>query len=243
MLKKIKKIPTILKNLVLNKFYTSFKIPTLKQEMLLRLALQEKGLNLKKLDIRCNHDLGLNYVNGFEFGIKYPDSFFYKSQKEIPLKKKYSFYFNGNMSSEGKREILLKPFKNLHNSLIISSNDGRVVKNKDKFNKKYFELFASSKFGLCPHQVNWDGNLDELWTYRFVESCFVESVPILFRKTPLSEKFVEGFFFLWDDQVLEMYQKNKLLEFNDEIKENTLKAKQKFCFTENEIEIIKKSIK
>lgn len=243
MLTKIRKIPVVIKNRILNKFYSLFKIPTLKQEMLLRLALEEKGLDPKKLDLKCNHDLGINFVNGIEFGIKYPDSFFYKAQKQIPFKKKFSFYFNGNMSTQGEREQLLKPFKNLKNCLIIASNEGRIVKNKDKFNTKYFELFANSRFGLCPHQVNWEGNLDELWTYRFVESCFVESVPILFRKTPLSNNFVEGFYFLWDDQVLEMYKKNELLDFNDKVKENTLKAKQKFCFTANEIELIKNSTK
>jgi hypothetical protein len=135
-LEKILKIPNYLKQNFIKIYYRIFKLPTLKQEMLLRLALKEKGLNLSGLDIQCNHDLGLNYVNGIKFGIKYPESFFNKSQKLIPLKKKYSFYFNGNMSSEGERDELLKPFKNVVNSLIISSNDGRVVKNKDKFNSK-----------------------------------------------------------------------------------------------------------
>ncbi len=54
------------------------------------------------------------------------------------------------MSLEGERDILLKPFKNIPNTLIIPSNEGRINKNKDKFNVSYFSEFANSKFGLCP---------------------------------------------------------------------------------------------
>jgi hypothetical protein len=223
---KIIKIPNFIRQNIIKIYYRIFKIPTLKQEMLLRLALKEKGFSLGKLDIQCNHNLGLNYVNGIQFGIKYPESFFNKSQKLIPSKKKYSFYFNGNMSAEGERDTLIKPFKKVLNSLIIHSNDGRVVKNKDKFNSQYFELFANSKYGLCPHQMNWKGDLDELWTYRFIESCFVESIPILFRKTPLSDKFVNNFYFLWDDEVLDMLKNKSNLELKAKAKANSYLAKK-----------------
>ena len=168
--------------------------PILKQEILLKKALIEEGIDLSTVKILCYHDIGVSKVNGINFGIKYPKSIFNKVSNLITKKKKYDFYFNGNTNDSGNRKILLKPFKNLEKSLIISSNDGRKLKNKGKFNLDYFINFAQSKYGLCPHQMDWVSSFDNMWTYRFIESCFAGAIPVLFKETPLGKKFIDKFF-------------------------------------------------
>jgi len=210
--------------------------PKLKQELLLQKALEEKGFNYKKLKISCNHDLGRNYVNGVEMGIKYPDSFYEKAKQIIPDKKIYSFYFNGNMNPEGGRKEMLKPFEMYNDSLIISSDDGRIQSSKDKFNKSYFSYFAKSKFGLCPHQADWPGTKEHLWTYRFIESCLVGSIPVIFEATPLGEKFINGFFVLKDSD----FKNTKIPVYNIlKANDNLVLARNKFFLTDDECHQIK----
>jgi len=205
--------------------------PMFKQELLFNLALKEKGINPQKLKIKCDHVLGKIYMNGLEFGIKYPDSFYNEAIKLIPNEKQYDYYFNGNMSESGQRSIILQPFKNKPNSVILSSNEGRIQNKKDKFNYVYFSELAKSKFGLCPHQADWTGDKDYMWTYRFIESCFVESIPILFKEAPLGHRFIDGFFYLWNTDGLFFYDSEKASQ-------NRLMAKEKFCITENECQLI-----
>lgn len=214
-----------------------------KQELLLRAALSEKGINLKHLKINCNHDLGLNYVNGLCLGIKYPESFFVKAGLLIPDKKPLDFYFNGDISESGKRSILLDPFYNLRKTQIISTNYGRRQESKDKFNDEYFAGLANARFGLCPHQLDWPGNKEHLWTYRFIECCFVNAIPVLFQQTPLGQSFVEGFHFVWDDKILQ--SKGDLIcdsDFNRMSIQNRKLAYNKFCLTEQECLLIKNSM-
>lgn len=212
-----------------------------KQELLLRKALREKGFNDKSFDIMVNHDLGENKVNDEVFGIKYPDSFFEKSVVSIPENKKYKFYFNGNMNISGKREILLKPFYNFHKSKIINSNDGRVEQNKDKFNEDYFSGLANSFFSLCPHQVDWPGSKTHLWTYRFIESCMVKSIPVLFKEAPLSANFTKDFYYIWDKKLLES---NGNIDYREEWAELNLSlAKERFFLNDVDCEKLRKFIK
>lgn len=215
-----------------------------KQELLLRLALEEKNINPKNLEIKCDHILGINYVNGIELSIKYPDSFYFKAIKLIPKVKENNYYFNGNTSESGKREEMLLPFVNLKRSEIISSNDGRVQKNKDKFNIEYFKPFAQAKFGLCPHQADWQGNKDSMWTYRFIESCFVEAIPIVFIDAPLGKKFTKDIFYYTDKEILnkEIFSDlNNPVYDNNIAKRNRKLAKEYFCLSDNECESIKKT--
>ena len=90
--------------------------------------------------------------------------------------------------------------------------------------------------------MNWDGSLEHMWTYRFIEACFVEAIPILFRKTPLSYKFVNDFYFLWDDEILDLFSSKNYSEYLDKAKNNRILAKQKFCFTDKEIELIQSTL-
>lgn len=210
-----------------------------KQELLLRSALIEKGFNIKFLKIKCNHDLGLNYVNGVCLGIKYPESFFRKASLIIPDKKSIDFYFNGDISASGERSSLLEPFQKLGTTQIISSNYGRQQKNKNKFNDEYYIGLANSRFGLCPHQVDWPGNKENLWTYRFIECCFVGTIPVVFRRTPLGQSFIEGFHYVWDDQIIQSKDDFISSNFHQMTLQNRALASHKFCLTEAECLLIK----
>lgn len=226
-----------IKNFIVNNISNR---PIIKQEILLRQALIEEGIDLSTVKIECYHDIGLSKVNGIEFGIKYPMSFYKKAYSLTPKIKTVDFYFNGNTNESGKRNILLEPFKKNKNSIIISSNDGRKIKNKGKFNLEYFEPFALSKFGLCPHQMDWDLSLENMWTYRFIESCFVGAIPVLFKETPLGQNFIRNFYYEWNTDII----KNEFYEYNEkEAKKNRELSKLKFCFTNEEIKSIKNSIK
>ena len=175
----------------------SKKNTTLKQELLLRLALKEKGFDLKKLNISVDHARGLNYVNSIEMGIKYPDSFYKECSLLVTENKNLDFYFKGEMHDSGLRKEMLAPYVTKEKSLVIESNDGRIVDRKDKFDYEYFSGLASAKFGLCPDHVDRKTPANYLWGYRFIDSCFVGAIPILFVASPLSYGFVNGFHVCW----------------------------------------------
>ncbi len=215
----------------------------LKQELLLRLALKERGFIPEKLKISIDHETGTNYVNGIKLGIKYPDSFYNLAIQLIPEDKFVSLYFNGNMSDSGSRKLMLEPFFDIKNAIVIESEDGRLQGKKDKFNNDYFQGLANAQFGLCPHQADWVGNEDSLWTYRFVECCFVEAIPILFRKAPLSEKFTKNFYLHWDDQILNAAGSVGISYDKFHARANREKAKELFCLTDEELKQIKKTFK
>lgn len=216
-----------------------YGVPLSKQELLIRKALIEKGFNIKNLKILCDHDLGLNYVNGVKMGIKYPDSFYTKSVELIPKNKTYNFYFNGNMNENGNRFTLLKPFKKFERTALIPSNEGRIQSKKDQFNIEYFTEMAKSKFGLCPHQADWPGDKEAMWTYRFIESCFVEAIPVLFKDAPLGKTFTKGFYFLWDYELLKL---DNIDSFDlSKSKSNKELAREVFCISEKEVNLIKAS--
>jgi hypothetical protein len=224
--------------------YKIFGNPKCKQELLFRMALKEKGFNVKKLKISCNHLLGFNFVNGLQFGIKYPESFYMQAINLIPNTKDLNFYFNGNMKDYGgERKILLEPFKFIDKSEIIESEDGRIRENKDKFNIEFFTKLASAKFGLSPHHPNWPGDMNYLWTYRFIESCFVDCIPVLFKKAPLTDNFVHDFRYIWDDEILK--NPNQIINSYsiEDAKYNRELALERFCINEEECKLIKQSIK
>jgi len=224
--------------------YIIFGKPRFKQELLIRKALVEKGFKLRRLKIICDHNLGINYVNGIKLGIKYPDSFYNEATKLIPANKSLNYYFNGNTAESGKRSILLEPFINLNKSKIISSNEGRVQKNKNKFNYNYFQTFAKAKFGLCPHQADWEGEIDYMWTYRFIESCFIEAIPILFEGAPLGKMFIDGFNYYWDYEALnDSFNPNNPTYDIEIAKSNRFLAERIFCLTEEECKLINTTLR
>lgn len=172
----------------------------LKQEALLRRALKERGLNWRQFDIKIDHDTGRNWVDGIEMGIIYPDSFFRWAKILQKSRKKYKYYFNGNMSPSGERSRMLAPFTDLPDAKIVQSNFGRNNYFKSYFNVHYFWALSSSVYGLCPHQKDWPGKV--LWTYRFIDCLITSVIPIIFRETPLDSSFLKGFEYEWDDDAL-----------------------------------------
>ena len=185
----------------------------LKQEAMLRLALKEEGFSLRKLNIKIDHINGVNFVNGIELPIIYPKSFFDKAKALSASEKKTTFYFNGNMSDAGGRKEMLLPFFD-KDSRLIESNYGRSALTKNKFNTIYYSELAASKFGLCPHQKNFVGNPETMWTYRFIECCMVHTIPVVFEEAPLGNKFVNKFFYKSDKEVLKFdiaYEKSQAI--------------------------------
>lgn len=209
-----------------------------RQEALLRQALKEEGLNYQDFDIEIDHVNGVNYINKFALPIIYPASFFYKSRRLANSNKKYRVYFNGNMQPAGGRKEMLQPFENL-DARIIESDEGRSrYKKKSFYNKEYFQGLARAEFGLCPHQKDFLGDKDTMWTYRFIECCMTKAIPVVFNDSPLGKVFCSGFYFVTDDQLLNNEVQFDLNHAND----NFTKCLAKFSLTESYLKIIKKSI-
>lgn len=197
------------------------------QEYLFRKALVEIGVE-PKTPVTIDHLRGLNRVYGIEFGIKYPREYLEKT-RAIPVVRKYSYVFLGNMDPEGGREEMLAPFMK-PDALIQEDNYGRNAKTKYSFNVLYYSALRSSRFSLCPHQVNWQGPREAMWTYRFIESVFSETLPVVFRRAPCSEQFLNGFCYFWDDENIH------LEGYDEKIKANRLLAEKRFFFTDEEVE-------
>jgi hypothetical protein len=201
----------------------------LKQEALLRKALRERGVDCARLEIRVDHMRGRNYVDDLEMGIIYPDSFLRKARRYHLVKKKYDFYFNGNMGKRGQRNRLMCPFQSLSGGKIIESNFGRISLFKSSFNYLYYFGLARARYGLCPHQINWAGPREDIWTYRFIECCLVKSQPVVFVETPLGENFIRGFSTVSDRQFLEMLQHGHVdKNYENKLHHNFELAKERF---------------
>jgi len=174
------------------------------QRRLLELALEEVGLHSQKLKITIDHINGRANVSGVEVGIVYPRQFF-ANAVNLPGEKMRDYYFNGAMPESGGRKQMLQPYVDRAESLIVSSIEGRNNRKKGQFNTDYYSGLRASRFTLCPHQADWPGPKETMWTYRFVEACIAKSIPIVFRETPLGDQFVNGFHFLWDDKEPHVY--------------------------------------
>ena len=209
----------------------------LKQEVLFRMALVEHGIDHENADVKIDHINGKCTINKVNFGIIYPRSFFEKAFRLMENKKEYKYYFNGFCDTAGGREQLLAPFQRTE-AKIIFSNDGRDSEKKRIFNTEYFEGLSKSEFGLCPHQLNWKGNKETMWTYRFIECCMVGSIPIVFNQTPLSEEFTSDIVFYMDDEML-----TKDIKYcNEEAKKNYIVSREKHTLSDKDATLIKSTI-
>lgn len=187
----------------------------LKQEILLRRALRERGHSPRVLAIKVDHMLGFSTVEGKRVSLIYPDSFFKKARNLWFRPKKLNFYFNGSITPSGGRASMLETFSRFPGSSIINSSFGRVSLFKGSFNWSYYRGLSQSRFGLCPHHSDWPGSY--FWTYRFVECVLVGTIPITFRQTPLSDGFTSGFKFFWDDsKTLSLIPEQTLREMAEE---------------------------
>ena len=178
------------------------KVPTM-QEQLLISALAEEGIvNINKFKI--NHKYGFATIKNTKIGIKYPREFL-KNCKTLDQTKIYNYGFKGgfrtnNSSVTITRSEILEQFISREDSCIVKTYQGIKQTKKDVFDFDYYQLIANSKFSLCP---NWAGKWwdhEYAWTYRFIESCFAKSIPIIFRKAPISKNFYRDIKFFWDDE-------------------------------------------
>lgn len=186
----------------------------LKQTIMLKKALVEEGIDPIKCEIKIDHDPGYSYVNGVKLPIIFPRSHFEFAEKYHTTNKKFMFYFNGNAGKGNTRETLMKRFIDRNDSKIIFNNDGRVIENKGNPNPVYFREMAETHFSLSPHQPNWRGDQETLWTYRYIESLMLKTIPVQFRETPLTKTFTEESIFRWDDDDFEKLPTQKELDKN-----------------------------
>lgn len=208
----------------------------LKQSILLEQCLLEQNINPEDCKIRVLHNSGVNIVNDVKMGIKYPKKYFKQCETYHQNKKKYRFYFNGNSGSNGSRAKLLDSFSQRDDSFIVFTDEGRMMKNKYKQNLSYFEELSASHYGLCPHQLNWPGDVSKLWTYRFIECLMVKTMPVNFRETPLCDSFAGKFAFVWNDDI----KTSEMIPLDSVLEKNYTLAKEIFTLTDKEIKRIKK---
>lgn len=199
----------------------------LRQEALLRISLLEIGLDPGWFNIKVDHKNGRSAINGYEVGLVFPRVFFEVGEHYSKVEKKYEFQFNGFIGTDRARQKMIRPFEG-EASLITFSMDGRAKHAKGMFNAKYFNEIASSKFTLCPHQQDWPHKNSIIWTYRFVDACIGYSIPVVFRRTPLSESFTKGIYYVFDDEV---FDAKKIYE-REKAADNFMLARKRFTFSE-----------
>jgi len=208
----------------------------LKQSIILNLALQEADIESRNCEIKINHDKGISYVNGVELPIIFPKKWLKHTSKLHTLKKEYKFYFNGHIGKGSSRETLLQDFIKRDDCKVVWSDDGRVIAKKDKYNTEYFTGLAKSQYGLCPHQPGWKGDMDALWTYRYIECLMSKVIPVNFRETPLSKSFTGDSIFVWDNDILA----KDIVYDTDILDHNYNFAISKFTLSPKQIRTIKK---
>ena len=200
----------------------------LKQTIMLKKALLEEGINPNTCEIEINHDLGYSYINNIKVPIIFPRSHFEFAEKCHTSNKKFMFYFNGHAGKGNTRANLMKKFLDRDDSKVIFNNDGRIIENKGTPNPVYFNEMAASHFSLSPHQPNWRGDLEALWTYRYIESLMLKSMPVQFRETPLTETFTEESIFRWDDDDFIKLPTQKELDKNYEFAKRKFRLSKKY---------------
>lgn len=204
------------------------------QSVLLQMALEEQ--NLTKGRMRCDHRYGINYVNNVTLNIKYPMSHVYKCNN-LDTTKKYEYTFKGGFNSlaaEIERKPLLESYIQRSDSVILDTKDGIYRKDKGSFDTEYYQLISNGKYSLCP---NWGGpwwDHEFAWTYRFIETCFAKSIPILFKETPLGKTFIKDIFFLWDHESHDIDDRT----YHKIVKSNYKKAIQYWTLRPTEIAAI-----
>jgi len=210
--------------------------PNLLQFRLLKYALEEHNINIEDLNPDVDHRNGTIDLNGFNIGLKYPKSYL-DNIAELDKTQIYNFCFVGHFESFGREESL-RPFMN-KNSYIKHSEVGRQKKKYD-FDTHYYQIMCNSRFGLVPNHTDkkrpkkWQH--PNAWSYRFIETIISDTIPVLFRESPLGKNAIRGFKVLWNDSNFNLDEKQyqRLLKRNKEL------ALRKFFITDEEIAQIQK---
>jgi hypothetical protein len=168
--------------------------PELLQSYLFKQALTEIEI---ESSFKIDHRQGFNYLLDKQYDIKYPK--FYIDQINLLSKEKlYDYCFIGFIGNLGRNELLKKFISN--KSVIKKSDKGRKLETKYNFDLDYYQTISNTKFSLCPNHIGDWYLHDRAWTYRYIESLFCKTIPIVFRKTPLGNNFLKDTIFLWDDE-------------------------------------------
>lgn len=183
------------------------------QYQLFKSALEEESIN--NVDIFIDHRLGTCTINDCTINLKYPRDIVNKCNS-LNFEKKFNYCFIGAFAAKAneidRKQLLSKFYGPL--SKIENTSAGRKRKDKSGFDTEYYQAIANSKYSLCPnHSGEWYLH-DDAWSYRFVESCFSKSIPVLFRDTPLGKNFTKDIFFLWDDELHEVADYSKIVNYN-----------------------------
>ena len=185
------------------------------QEYLFKTALHEHNIDRP---FTCDHQKGTVRINSTDFAIKFP-KYYLTELAALTHDKIYNYCFIGSMDKELGREELLTQFGG-PNSKIQHSRYGRNPTTKYTFKLDYYQTIANSWFSLCPVHVGEWYLHEYAWTYRFIESCFCKTIPIVFKKTPLGENFVKDIKFYWDDQSHTHDDYRAIVEHNYELAVN-----------------------
>lgn len=191
----------------------------LMQYQLLKLALLEEDVTSE--DIIVDHKKGLNYVNGKELELKYPNSFVHKIAS-LSTEKKYQYCFKGGLtcsSATFNRTALLEKFQG-PNSVITDTQYGIKRKDKTVFDEPYYQLLSNSLYSLCPNWAGKHWDHDFAWTYRFIESALCKTLPVVFRETPLGTNNTKDLFFLWSDELHTLSKE----DYSNAVNDNYIKA-------------------
>jgi len=199
------------------------------QEYLFETALQEHNICVK---FTHNHQQGWQEIAGHRFGIKFPMSYV-ESITKLNQDKIYEYCFIGHVDSKLGREKLLDPFRG-PNSVIKNSQYGRSVKTKYQYQDDYYQIISNSRFCLCPIHIGEWYLHDWAWTYRFIESVFCKTIPVVFCDTKLGEKFVRDIYYVRDTDA--PYQ---IDDYQSVVEENYVKALRYWTLQPEEIEAIR----
>jgi hypothetical protein len=203
------------------------------QYKLFEKCLAENKIDPAKFKITVDHQNGYITLNDtLKFELKYPLSYI-KQINSILKDKKYDFCFVGHFEDKGRQELLEK-YQN-QNSYIENSKRGRDKSIKYDFDIEYYTILSQTKYSLVPnHNGEWY-NHDNAWTYRFIETIFSKSVPVLFKETPLGKNFLKDFKYLEDHNFKELNDK----EYQQIVDHNYNLALDTWTLTLNEINLIK----
>lgn len=199
----------------------------MKSELLQSYLFKEsiKEIDLTYSTISIDHAQGYNYLDDTQFDLRYPKMYINRIDN-LSNDKEYEYCFIGGIGKLGRKELLEK--FNTDNSIITNSSYGRNRHTKYTFDVNYYQTICKSKFSLCPNHIsNWHHH-DRAWTYRYVESLFCKSIPIVFNQTPLGKDFLKDTFFLWDNESHDISES----ECYDIVEENYQKALRYWTFAQ-----------